>query len=204
MRWSTGLEAPIGGAVARAYAVDGAGLFLTGRNLAPVEVVAKDVVAAGGSAEAAEVDAVAEQAVDEHLQSVIETAGRIDISFDAVGIPGTKTYGVPLVELDVKQFSLPVTTNVTSYFLTARLAARHMIPKKSGVIMTATTLHARTGLPSGGRLRPSERRQGGTHPTALRRARTSRHSRRRCATTGHARDRHDQGSLRGSPSRPRE
>jgi len=54
---------------------------------------------------------------------------------------------VPLAELDVEQFSLPITTYATSYFLTARLAARRMVPNKSGVIMTVTALHSRTGLP---------------------------------------------------------
>jgi NAD(P)-dependent dehydrogenase (short-subunit alcohol dehydrogenase family) len=150
-----GAGGAIGGAVARAFASEGAKVFLTGRKLAPVEVVAKEIVAVGGSAEAAEVDALDEQAVDTHLRSVIDKAGRVDISFDAVGIAGTKTYGVALVELDVEQFSLPITTNVTSYFLTARLAARHMIPNRSGVIMTATTLHARTGLPTAGGYGPA-------------------------------------------------
>jgi NAD(P)-dependent dehydrogenase (short-subunit alcohol dehydrogenase family) len=150
-----GAGGAVGGTVARAFAADGARLFLTGRSLAPVEVVAKDVVAAGGSAEATEVDALDERAVDEHLQSVIDAAGRVDVSFDAVGIPGTTTYGVPLVELDVEQFSLPVATLVTPYFVTARLAARRMIPKKSGVIMTTTTLHSRTGLPAAGGYGPA-------------------------------------------------
>jgi NAD(P)-dependent dehydrogenase (short-subunit alcohol dehydrogenase family) len=140
-----GAGGAIGSAVARAFASEGAKLFLTGRLLAPVEVVAEDVVSAGGSAEAAEVDALDEQAVDRHLQSVIDQAGRVDISFNAVGIPGTKILGVPLVELDVEQFSLPITTYATSYFLTARLAARHMIPNKSGVIMTVTALPSRKG-----------------------------------------------------------
>src|SRR5687767_13777376 len=98
----------IGSAVARALASEGANLFLTGRSLAPVEVVAKDVVSSGGSAEAAEVDALDDQAVDNHLQSVIDEAGRVDIAFNAVGIPGTKFLGVPLVELDIEQFSLPI------------------------------------------------------------------------------------------------
>src|SRR5512133_539009 len=80
-----GAGGAIGSAVAGAFASEGASLFLTGRHLAPVEVVAKDVVSAGGSAEAAEVDALDEQAVDKHLQSVIDTAGRVDISFNAVG-----------------------------------------------------------------------------------------------------------------------
>jgi NAD(P)-dependent dehydrogenase (short-subunit alcohol dehydrogenase family) len=142
-----GAGGAIGSAVARAFASEGASLFLTGRHLAPVEVIANDVVSANGSAEAAEVDALDEQAVDNHLQSVIDKAGRVDISFNAVGIPDTKILGVPLIKLDVEQFSLPITSYTMSYFVTARLAARWMIPNKSGVIMRVTALHSRTGIP---------------------------------------------------------
>lgn len=142
-----GAGGAIGSAVARAFATEGANLFLTGHHLVPVEVVAKEVVSAGGSAEAAEVDALDEQAVDEHLQSVVDKAGGVDISFNAVGFPNTKILGVPLVELDVEQFSVPITTYTRSYFLTARMAARRMVPNKSGVIMTVTALHSRTGIP---------------------------------------------------------
>jgi NAD(P)-dependent dehydrogenase (short-subunit alcohol dehydrogenase family) len=181
----------IGGAVARAFASEGAGVFLTGHRLASVEVVAKDVVSAGGSAEAAEVDALNEQAVDRHLQSVIAKAGRVDISLNAVGIPSlydAGILGVPLTHLDSGQFSLPVTTLVNSYFLTARLAARHMVPNKSGVIMTVTALHSRIGIPLVGGLRSGAGRQGGTHPRPVRRTRTAGHSRGRSATTRHAGD----------------
>src|SRR5712692_1119826 len=150
-----GAGGAIGGAVARAFAREGAKLFLTGRLRAPVEAVAKDIVYAGGSAEAAEVDALDEQAVDKHLQSVIDKAGRVDISFNAVSIPEAKILGVPLVELDAEQFSLPITAYTTSYFLTARLAARRMVPNKSGVIMTVTALHSRTGLPLAGGYGPA-------------------------------------------------
>ena len=142
-----GAGGAIGGAVARAFASDGAKVFLTGHSLAPVAAAAKDVVSAGGSAEATEVDALDEQAVDRHLQSVIDKEGRVDISFNSVGIPDAKILGVPLVELAVEQYSLPIAAYTTSYFLTARLAARHMIPNRSGVIMRVTTLHSRTGLP---------------------------------------------------------
>ncbi len=151
-----GAGGSIGGAVARAFAAEGATVFLTGRLRAPVEVVAKDIVSAGGSAEAAEVDALDEQAVDRHLQSVIDTAGRVDISFNAIGIPDSNIVGVPLVELDVEKFSLPIASYTMSYFLTARLAARHMIPNKSGVIMTVTALHSRTGLPLVGGYGPAQ------------------------------------------------
>src|SRR5262245_12491458 len=141
-----GAGGAIGSAVARAFHRERAMLFLTGRHLAPVEVVAKEVNSAGGSAEAAEVDALDEQAVDKHLQSVIDKAGRVDISFNAVGIPNPKIRA-PLVELDVEQFSLPIATYTRSYFLTARLAARRMVPNQSGVIMAVTATPSRTGTP---------------------------------------------------------
>ena len=150
-----GAAGAIGGAVARAFAAEGARLFLTGRQLAPVEAIAKQIVAAGGSAEAAQVDALDEQAVDQHLQSVTDAAGHLDISFDAVGIPGTKLLGVPLVELEVERFSLPIATYTRSYFLTARLAARRMVANRSGVIMTVTTLQSRTGFPTAGGFGPA-------------------------------------------------
>jgi NAD(P)-dependent dehydrogenase (short-subunit alcohol dehydrogenase family) len=150
-----GAGGAIGGAVARAFAREGASLFLAGRGRAPVEAVAKDIVSAGGSAEPAEVDALDEQAMDRHLQSVIDKEGRVDIAFNAVGIPGTKILGVPLVELDVEQFSLPITTYATSYFLIARMAARRMVANRSGVIMTATTQHSRMGIPLSGGYGPA-------------------------------------------------
>jgi NADP-dependent 3-hydroxy acid dehydrogenase YdfG len=101
----------IGGAVARASASKGR---LTGHSLARVGVVAQDVIAVGGSAEPAEVDALDEQAVDRHLQSVIDMVGRVEGSFNAVGTPDTRMLGVPLVELDVDQFSLPIATSTTT------------------------------------------------------------------------------------------
>jgi NAD(P)-dependent dehydrogenase (short-subunit alcohol dehydrogenase family) len=73
-----GAGGAIGGAVARAFAREGAKLFVTGRLRAPVEAVAEDIISAGGSAEAAEVDAFDEQAVEGHLLSVIDQAGRLD------------------------------------------------------------------------------------------------------------------------------
>jgi NAD(P)-dependent dehydrogenase (short-subunit alcohol dehydrogenase family) len=150
-----GAGGAIGGAVARAFAREGAKVFLTGPRRAPVEAVANDIVAAGGSAKASEVDALDERAVDQHLEAVIDEAGRVDISFNAVGIAGTKILGVPLVELDAAQFSLPIASYATSYFLIARLAARRMVANKSGVIMTATTQHSRMGLPFSGGFGPA-------------------------------------------------
>jgi NAD(P)-dependent dehydrogenase (short-subunit alcohol dehydrogenase family) len=142
-----GAGGSIGGAVARAFAEEGARVYLTGRAPGPVEAVAADIRAAGGFAEAAQVDALDEDAIDAHLQSVVERAGRVDISFNAVGIPDAGVVGVPLVDVDVEQFARPIDAYTRSYFLTARLAARRMSQAGSGVIMRVTALHSRIGLP---------------------------------------------------------
>jgi len=151
-----GASGGIGGAVARAFAGEGAKVFLTGRNMAAVEIVRKDIVSSGGSAETAELDALDEQAMERHLQTVVDDAGRVDISFNAIGIKTTSILGVPLTEMDAAQFSLPITTYTTSYFLTARLAARHMIQKRSGVIMAVTAVHGRTSIPLVGGYGPAQ------------------------------------------------
>jgi len=145
----------IGGAIARAFAKEGAKVFLTGLHGAAVEAVVNDIVAAGWPAEAAEVDALDEQAIDKHLQFVIDKVGRVDISFNAIAIPDAKLLGVPLVELDAELFDLPG-GYLKSYFLTARLAARRMLPHKSGVIVTVTALHSRIGIPLVGGYGPAQ------------------------------------------------
>jgi tRNA U34 5-carboxymethylaminomethyl modifying enzyme MnmG/GidA len=60
----------IGGAVARAFAREGARVFLAGRTLATLDQVAGEIAAAGGAAETAEVDALDDRAVDEHARQV--------------------------------------------------------------------------------------------------------------------------------------
>jgi NAD(P)-dependent dehydrogenase (short-subunit alcohol dehydrogenase family) len=129
----------IGGAVARAFARKGATLFLTGRNLANVESLATEIVAAGGVAKAAEVDALDEEAVAEHLERV----GGVDISFNAIG-PGPAPKRLALTELDADAFAGPIAFYTRSNFITATAAARRMSEQGSGVIVTLTALPGRT------------------------------------------------------------
>src|SRR5215211_1092879 len=121
----------IGGAVAGAFAREGARVFLVGRTR---ETVAADVMSAGGSAEVAVLDALDERAVEEHAQAVVAQAGSIDISFNLVTRGDIQ--GTPLVDMTVADLVRPITNGVTTNFLTARAAARHMIEQESGVILT--------------------------------------------------------------------
>jgi 3-oxoacyl-[acyl-carrier protein] reductase len=123
----------IGGAVARAFAREGAKVFLAGRTETTLEAVAGAIRARGGEADTAVVDALDGEAVDRHAEAVAAQAGSIDISFNVIAHPFT--HGVPLAEMDADDFMAPVETAARSMFITARAAARHMVPRRSGVIL---------------------------------------------------------------------
>lgn len=123
----------VGGAVARAFAREGARVFLAGRTLATLEKVAGEIRAAGGAAETTEVDALDERSVDQHADAVVAEAGSIDVSFNVISDGDVQ--GTPMIEMSVADYLRPVATNVTSKFLTSRAAARHMTRQGSGVIL---------------------------------------------------------------------
>jgi 3-oxoacyl-[acyl-carrier protein] reductase len=129
-----GAGGSIGGAVARAFAREGATVFLAGRTLESLEAVAEEIRSAGGAAETAQVDALDEQAVDGHADAVAASAGGIDVSFNLISYGDVQ--GTPLVEMPLEDFERPVMSAVRTQFLSARAVARHMIRQGSGVILT--------------------------------------------------------------------
>ncbi|HEV8194323.1 MAG TPA: SDR family oxidoreductase [Ktedonobacterales bacterium] len=127
-----GAGGPIGGTVARAFAREGARVFLAGRTRAKIDTVAEDIRAHGGLAETAVVDALHAQAVDEFVDGVVERVGQIDISFNLISYGDVQK---PLMELAAEDFTQPITTAMRTHFLTTKAAARHMIKRGSGVIL---------------------------------------------------------------------
>jgi NAD(P)-dependent dehydrogenase (short-subunit alcohol dehydrogenase family) len=135
----------IGGAVALAFAKEGAKIFLAGRTLAKLEAVAKKITANGAEANVAQVDALNKQEVETHLNKIVNYAGNIDISFNAIGINDMQ--GTPLTEMGYDHFILPVITAMTTHYITSTAAVRHMIKKGSGVILAITANAARNPYP---------------------------------------------------------
>jgi 3-oxoacyl-[acyl-carrier protein] reductase len=127
-----GAGGSIGGAVARAFAHEGARVFLAGRTQAKLEEVADEIRSNGGAAETAVVDALDEKAVDEYVNAVVGQAGRIDISFNLIGYGDVQK---PLPEISVEDFLRPIMNAMRAQFLTTRAAVRHMVKSGSGVIL---------------------------------------------------------------------
>jgi NAD(P)-dependent dehydrogenase (short-subunit alcohol dehydrogenase family) len=127
-----GAGGPIGGTVARAYAREGAVVHLAGRTVTTLDRVADEIRAAGGVAETARVDALDKHDVDRFVDDVAERTGRIDITFNAISYSDVQR---PLTELSADEFMRPIHNAMRSHFLTTRAAVRHMIPRRSGVIL---------------------------------------------------------------------
>lgn len=127
-----GAGGQIGGAVARAFAREGATVFLAGRTQSTLKEVAEDISSDGGDAETAVVDALDEQTVDEFVDAVVEEAGRLDVSFNVISYRDVQE---PLTEISVEDFLQPIMTATRTQFLTTRAAAEHMVERGSGVIL---------------------------------------------------------------------
>jgi NAD(P)-dependent dehydrogenase (short-subunit alcohol dehydrogenase family) len=145
----------VGCAIAKAFAREGARVFMTGRTLKKLEAIA-DVSLPGGEAmEINQLDAMDEQAVEQHMADVIKKAGKIDIVFNAIGIPQKGIQGIPLTELSLESYMLPVTTYAQAHFITARAAARRMVQQGYGVILMHTPNASRISPPFVGGMVPA-------------------------------------------------
>jgi NAD(P)-dependent dehydrogenase (short-subunit alcohol dehydrogenase family) len=145
----------IGAAMAKAFAREGAIVFLTGRTIKKLEAIAGEVLPGGGTIETAQLDALDEKAVEQHMSEVIKKAGKIDISFNAIGAPQKGTQGVSLTELSVESFFLPLATYTKSHFITAKAAARRMVKQGQGVILMHTPDATRISPPFVGGMVPA-------------------------------------------------
>lgn len=126
----------IGGAVAEAFAEEGAKVFLAGRTICKLEKVATRIKDAGGAAEIAAVDALNRRSVKKHLNDVMNKEGHIDISFNAISINDIQ--GDHLTEMLYEDFISPVSNAMASYFITATAAVRYMQKSSAGVILAIT------------------------------------------------------------------
>ena len=128
----------VGGLIAKSFAKEGAKVFLTGRTVTKLKVIADEISANGGKIETTQLDALDQKAVDKHLDDVVNKAGKIDISFNAIGIPQKGIQGIPLTELSLESFFLPIKTYTQAHFITAKAAANQMVKQGKGVILMHT------------------------------------------------------------------
>lgn len=131
-----GAGGAVGGAVSRAFSREGARVFLAGRTRDKLEVVARDIEAAGGRAEVMPVDALDHAAVTRHFEAVAAEAGPVKVMFNAIDWGDTQ--GERLVDMSFERFDGSVQTALQTWFVTGTTAARHMAANGGGSIVGIT------------------------------------------------------------------
>ncbi len=131
----------IGGACARAFALEGAQVFLTGRTASSLRRVAEEIAAAGGRASFDVLDVLDAAATRRHADGIAAQTGGIDVSLNAIGV--FHVQGTPFLDLSLDDYLHPVDTYTRANFNTAQAAARHMARRGSGVLLTLSTPGAR-------------------------------------------------------------
>ncbi|QBF30783.1 short-chain dehydrogenase [Thalassococcus sp. S3] len=140
-----GAGGSIGRRVAAAFARDGAGVHLCGRNVHALESVSEEVQAQGGRATVSIVDALDASAVRDHADEIEATAGPIDISFNLIGVEDDQ--GTALTKMSKADFLRPIAIGADAHFTTATEAARRMEARGIGVILALTATPSRLALP---------------------------------------------------------
>jgi NAD(P)-dependent dehydrogenase (short-subunit alcohol dehydrogenase family) len=148
-----GAGGSLGGAVSKALAAAGARVFLTGPREESLARVKSEIETAGGLAETAIVDGFAKEAIEAHLETIVKTAGAVDISFNAVDVPVVQN--IPLTEIPMEDFVSPITRTMQTRYLTAIAAARVMMRQRNGVILSLTATPGGIGYPLTGGFAPA-------------------------------------------------
>lgn len=136
-----GAAGDIGSGVCRTFAREGAHVCLVGRTLEKLVALRKEIVDAGGNAETARVDALDREAVSRHLDALVASRGRVDVSFNLINLGGPQ--GTPLTQMSHADFYQPIDTAMRTQHFTATAAGRHMAKQRSGVILMLTAQVAR-------------------------------------------------------------
>jgi len=127
----TGASRGIGEAIAKKLAVDGAHVIVCARSLERLCAVADAIRSEGGSAEPAALDVADFKAIEETVQRIAETHGRIDVLVNNAGITRDGLF----LRMEDADFDSVIDVNLKSVFVACRSAARFIMRSKSGRIV---------------------------------------------------------------------
>lgn len=138
----TGGGTHLGLAMATGLAELGATVYLLGRRAAVVQASAAALTARGLLAHAVAADAADESVMEQVVQDIVRSQGRLDVMVCNAG----GAHGVDMApHISVADFEATLRLNVTTTLVSAQSAARAMMTRRSGAIITIGSLHATLG-----------------------------------------------------------
>ena len=143
----TGASSGIGAAVVKAFARNGASVFVNYPNdtqAGAAEGVAEEIRSSGGSAQTIAADVSDEVQVATMFQVITQAAGRLDILVNNAGI----AHSSPVETLALSDFQRVMDVHVTGTFLCSKAAIAMMYVQEQGCIINTASQLAYIGAPA--------------------------------------------------------
>ena len=137
----TGASRGIGRGIAMALAESGATVICAARDLAKLEAVAAEIVAAGGKAQAAVVDVASRESIESLISATVAGHGRIDVLVNNAGI----TRDNLLLRMKQAEWDDVIATNLTSVFTSTQAVMKPMLKQRGGSIINIGSVVGLTG-----------------------------------------------------------
>lgn len=138
----TGGGRGIGKAIALAFASEGAKVVVVARTLPKLEETVEEIESKGGRAKAIQTDVTDEKQVQQMVAKTLDDYGQIDILVNNSGISGPTAR---VVDLKLEDWSEVLAIDLTGSMLCSREVLKHMIPRRSGVIISIASEGGRGG-----------------------------------------------------------
>jgi len=139
----TGAADNIGRAVTLKFAAEGARLLLCDVNMEKLESTMAEARALGAEVHGVQYNAALPEEVERAFQSLIGVYGDVDILVNVVGVAGPTA---PVQDVTIEQWDQVFAIDVRSTFHMIKLAAPYMIRKRSGKIVSMSSMSGKHSL----------------------------------------------------------
>lgn len=134
----TGASRGIGASIARLLARHGAHVIISSRKIDGCQVIADEIIAAGGSAEAIPCHIGELTQIDEIFQTIEERHARLDI---LVNNAATNPYFGHILDTDLAAYQKTVDVNIRGYFFMSIKGAKLMQKNGGGSIINVASVN---------------------------------------------------------------
>ena len=137
----TGAASGIGRATALGFSQQGARVALCDQNATGLSQTAATIQGAGGEAQTYDLDITNQEQVQQTINGVVRTWGKLDILVNAAGISsaGATSRG-PVLDIAEADWDRIIDVNVMGTVFCSQAAARHMMPHRWGRIVNIASI----------------------------------------------------------------
>ncbi|KAA3604334.1 MAG: SDR family NAD(P)-dependent oxidoreductase [Planctomycetota bacterium] len=139
----TGAGTGLGRSIAETFAREGAFVVLIGRRRNKLEQTLQSIENNGGSAEVASLDVAEIGAMDEVADRLAAEHGKVDLLVANAGIVIAREAVLETTEEDWQE---TLRVNLTGVHRSCKAVLRHMVPQRSGNLVTIASICGQTGM----------------------------------------------------------